>query len=914
MAEPTPIQKYIALFQGKAARDPGKKYGEIFPTSLIQAEKLSGPEIEGPLPLPKADIAGGPYLDLLIDALNLGKAAGGEFDRNDPQSAKTITDAALGIFGGSQLLRKGPVDPNTLGMYLGPVGAKKILGKSGVKRAARELEDAREEGGILRLNQGPNQYASVVVHKASPELQQYAKRNVNEELRDTEAQRNARLLDNLSGPETDTADLQTLAQQKKISEQLPASKIVAELSDESALFSKKATRSIDEFLERADPAGDVALMKKAGHTVSLSPEEEASRVTTLGKMMGHPQLFETYPELINLKVLFVDLPPNVLGAYNPSTKAIELDPYRIRQARDSLGPESKNLYSTETNDDVMGVVLHEVQHAVQNLDPISPNLMSRAGDLTGGSNPEAFKSAKQRVPKYVLENEDFVDRFFGDNLYDPQENYLRSSGEFFARSTEDRRLQSLLERLQNSDPKKMLEDVGATRIATERRETPIGQVTTRIWQAEQKGLISPGMEPEKLDSILKNILDDVGEQFRGEKVEKFRKGGEVPIPRTVDDHFLSYINPQEASALRDMGGGITASGGQRMMNGIPSFRPSDNAAEANATTNDETDDPHGVGQPTSASPFGGVPGVDQATSEHDARARANMRERERKAAPRSLAETLDHVSFMAQVEKEQRELDREREKEARERAKQARENAFQGVSYSIGLLPGISIPVSNPFSGLSSVASDPSEESSQAESNLQKGGEVKVPEKVSGHFLAYINPQEAAMLRGAGGGITALGGQKMKNGIPTFDPNDPPDVEGSAAAETAAASSSAAAAASAQAAAAETAAVAAGPSSAQSLGKPDFVGVTGPVSGIVGLVTDPLGTFGKLSGIPDAVVDAVKAASAVGTIAGGLVSMPAFGPIGPFMAMNTLVGLARDYGLDVDDDTSNPDTEGMFGQ
>ena len=105
-------------------------------------------------------------------------------------------------------------------------------------------------------------------------------------------------------------------------------------------FLKKRREVFDDFLERADPAGDVALMKKAGHTVSLSPEEEASRVTTLGKMMGHPQLFETYPELINLKVLFVDLPPNVLGAYNPSTKAIELDPYRIRQARDSLGPES----------------------------------------------------------------------------------------------------------------------------------------------------------------------------------------------------------------------------------------------------------------------------------------------------------------------------------------------------------------------------------------------------------------------------------------------------------------------------------------------------------------------------------------------------------------------------------------------
>jgi hypothetical protein len=912
VAELSALESAIASLQGRSVQDPGKIYGGLLPFSRIDAEKLSGPETEGPLPSATLDASAGISgvgLDAATGILNLLKGAGGGFDRNDPQSAKTIAKSALDLFGGSQLLRKGPIDPNTLGMYLGPEGIKKILGKSGVERAARELENAPGEGGILRLNQGPNQYASVVVHPAPRNVQQYAKRNVNEKLQDIEAQRNARLLDNLSGPETDAADLQTLAQQKKILEQLPATKIMGELSDEVALFSKKATRSIDDFLERANPAGDVARSKEAGYKVSLSPEEEASRVTTLGKMMGHPQLFETYPELINLKVRFVDLPPNVLGAYNPSTKAIEIDPYRIRQARDSLGPESENLYSTETNEDVMGVVLHEVQHAVQDLDPISPNLMSRAGDLTSGSNPEAFKSAKQRVPKYVLENKDFVDRFFGDNLYDPQENYLRSSGEVFARSTEDRRLQSLLERLQNSDPKKMLEDVGATQIATERRETPIGQVTTRIWQAEQKGLISPGMEPEKLDSILKKILDDVGKQFEAEKVEKFRKGGEVPIPRTVDDHFLSYINPQEASALRAMGGGITASGGQRMMNGIPSFRPSDNAAEANATNDpDDVADPHGVGQPTSASPFGGVPGVDQATSEVDARARANMRERERKAAPRSLEETLDHVSFMAQVEKEQRERDREREKAEREKAKAKREKDPFSLSVRVGV-PGFSVPADlglpGFFGGLASEPSDPSDDPSQAESNLQKGGEVKVPEKVSGHFLAYINPQEAAMLRGAGGGITALGGQKMRNGIPTFD--NPQDDEGQGGAPPTDTTDS-------EAAAAEAAAAAAGPSSAPSLGNPDFVGLTDPVSGIVGLVTDPFGTLGKLSGIPDAVVNAAKAASAVGTIAGSLMSMPAFGPIGPMMAMNSLVGLARDYGLDVDDDTSNPDTEGMFGQ
>ena len=923
MAELSALESAIASLQGRSVQDPGKIYGGLLPFSRIDAEKLSGPETEGPLPSATLDASAGISgvgLDAATGILNLLKGAGGGFDRNDPQSAKTIAKSALDLFGGSQLLRKGPIDPNTLGMYLGPEGIKKILGKSGVERAARELENAPGEGGILRLNQGPNQYASVVVHPAPRNVQQYAKRNVNEKLQDIEAQRNARLLDNLSGPETDAADLQTLAQQKKILEQLPATKIMGELSDEVALFSKKATRSIDDFLEIADPASDFSIAKKAGYTVSLSPEEEASRVTTLGKMMGHPQLFETYPELINLKVRLVDLPPNVLGEYNPSTKAIEIDPYRIRQARDSLGPESKNLYSTETNEDVMGVVLHEVQHAVQDLDPISPNLMSRAGDLTGGSSPKAFKLAKQSVPKYVLENKNFVDRFFGDELYDPFKNYQESSGEIFARSTEDRRLQSLLERLQNSDPKKMLEDVGATQIATERRETPIGQVTTRIWQAEQKGLISPGMEPEKLDSILKKILDDVGKQFEAEKVEKFRKGGEVPIPRTVDDHFLSYINPQEASALRAMGGGITASGGQRMMNGIPSFRPSDNAAEANATNNDETDDPHGVGQPTSASPFGGVPGVDQATSEHDARARANVREREREAKPRSLQETLDRVSFMAQVEKEQRELDRAREKAEREKAKAKREKDPFSISVRVGV-PGFSVPADlglpGFFGGLASEPSDPSDESSQAESNLQKGGEVKVPEKVSGHFLAYINPQEAAMLRGAGGGITALGGQKMRNGIPIFDPGDPEGVEGSVAEATAAETSAAQAAAAAQ---DEADAVAQGPSSAPG-GKAtvDATGIMG-MTGFVDAVTDPIGfamskmgfspSFGRSFSLATS-IGSLMAAAATGNVIGFATAIPSVASkVGASMQdiPADSVSIEDKDGDGVPDDVASPDT------
>ena len=51
--------------------------------------------------------------------------------------------------------------------------------------------------------------------------------------------------------------------------------------------------------------------------------------------------------------------------------------------------------------------------------------------------------------------------------------------------------------------------------------------------------------------------------------------GKVTVPSRVKDHFLAYINPQEAEMLRKMGGGMTKKGQQKMMNGVPFFGPGD---------------------------------------------------------------------------------------------------------------------------------------------------------------------------------------------------------------------------------------------------------------------------------------------------------------------------------------------------
>ena len=57
-----------------------------------------------------------------------------------------------------------------------------------------------------------------------------------------------------------------------------------------------------------------------------------------------------------------------------------------------------------------------------------------------------------------------------------------------------------------------------------------------------------------------------------------------------------------------------------------------------------------------------------------------------------------------------------------------------------------------------------------------------------GHFAAYIQPNEAAMLRSQGGGVAPGGGQYMANGLPSFQPigSDQPGIAPGTAAEAAA--------------------------------------------------------------------------------------------------------------------------------
>ena len=95
--------------------------------------------------------------------------------------------------------------------------------------------------------------------------------------------------------------------------------------------------------------------------VSLRPK-------TLGELLVHTKLFDAYPELANVAVAFVNL-GEAKGSYNRYSNSIELN---------------KNLLVLKN--DLKRTLLHEIQHAIQNIE-----------DFSGGTSPD-------RMAQNLLDN------------------------------------------------------------------------------------------------------------------------------------------------------------------------------------------------------------------------------------------------------------------------------------------------------------------------------------------------------------------------------------------------------------------------------------------------------------------------------------------------------------------------------
>lgn len=106
---------------------------------------------------------------------------------------------------------------------------------------------------------------------------------------------------------------------------------------------------------------ELSKLDKKLEGVSLRPK-------TLGELLVHTKLFDAYPELANVAVAFVNL-GEAKGSYNRYSNSIELN---------------KNLLVLKN--DLKRTLLHEIQHAIQNIE-----------DFSGGTNPD-------RMAQNLLDN------------------------------------------------------------------------------------------------------------------------------------------------------------------------------------------------------------------------------------------------------------------------------------------------------------------------------------------------------------------------------------------------------------------------------------------------------------------------------------------------------------------------------
>ena len=205
---------------------------------------------------------------------------------------------------------------------------------------------------------------------------------------------------------------------------------------------------------------------------------------------------------------FSKLEFGVLGEFQPSSFSVDIDPSQIRSVRNSLGPDSKNMYATEQAEDVLGTLMHEVQHAVQDMDPVFKAKRSAAPqtpeqldnwllDLTGGANLETFSKLEKRLPDYVLKNKnaEWLKKVTEDPLFDKFNNYRTSSGEVGANITMRDLPLTLMERLSRSNPKEMLKSAGVSDrfkkgVSIDARDTPIGQLVSQIERAQKEEISS----------------------------------------------------------------------------------------------------------------------------------------------------------------------------------------------------------------------------------------------------------------------------------------------------------------------------------------------------------------------------------------------------------------------------------------
>ncbi len=119
---------------------------------------------------------------------------------------------------------------------------------------------------------------------------------------------------------------------------------------------------------------ELQALKKSLEGVKLRPE-------TLGDYVKHDELFKAYPELKNLKVtLRSDMPTEDHGSYNSQKKEIELNSFRAQD-----------------EDAFRHTLIHEIQHAVQDIEGFSGGADSRNPDYVQTAGEIEARDVSKRL-------------------------------------------------------------------------------------------------------------------------------------------------------------------------------------------------------------------------------------------------------------------------------------------------------------------------------------------------------------------------------------------------------------------------------------------------------------------------------------------------------------------------------------
>jgi len=142
------------------------------------------------------------------------------------------------------------------------------------------------------------------------------------------------------------------------------------------------------------------------------PDLERLGEFELEKVLYHSELFEIYPELKNMKISWKSLDPKWGGHYDPNKKEIVLNQDSYKGLRNDLEGSEEDI--TKINDKIMDTIIHEIQHAIQDIEGVG-------GSSQYLSKPNMFgKGVDSYEVTYRLKREIENDQFKIDNMLDPR--------------------------------------------------------------------------------------------------------------------------------------------------------------------------------------------------------------------------------------------------------------------------------------------------------------------------------------------------------------------------------------------------------------------------------------------------------------------------------------------------------------